>query len=1138
MTVGGEDEFDVPTWWRQSAFLEFKQHYIKKKTPLFFIGSGLSIGAGLPTWRELLLKLAQIHDDQAPASRAILPVITPRVSKTTVDQTQYLLAGTDIQNAFRSDVGADACRNAINSLLNDETRLAKTSPAHEIIATLRWSRIITTNYDVLIERAARAGGKRYKVKTTHPEHDDFREAEPAEAHRRLVLKIHGDIADSKSSLILSAESFERRYRGADEEKYTTVLKTVLRSSSVILFLGYGHNDQYIRLLFKNVLNYAAVRQNVFALVPREGDPDQFAAHVTELSDQQIQVITYSPDSAHRELTQFLKYFTDPSGHEARYERNIRSRRPTVIMLHCGGTIGSAPAQASDAHDHLQVVVKHSRYDSGLNEFSERLMRWYNASFNSGETMRIDICWEILPPADQMFSENATYALWNALTNKLAEIIYKYFHAGVDPDGMMTDPRLLDLYKSERSQYERAGHKDELTEHAFRDDFSRRYILGIIVLFGTDTLTFATGALGVSLQHLPCPIVITGANQPPREENLAARRGQFYSTSDAWTNLMNAIYFLQCFGHRLTEMFVCFGNTVHNAVNLRKRGAEIIPAGLGWRTRRHSEPFAFRNLSLRGQYMFKLIDGLFCNNYYPNPIQYQLMVQEKEFSDMRHIRFDGVSLEPPKPTVSEPFLPRITYVDVSPCFPLIDLAKMVERGLFAVLVQGYPSGTYPSEQIHEFAHFLESAHALGVPIVLVSGYGILPSQQEYDVANPVADHATVLPLYDIIVEGALPLVCLVASRIAVEEWQQRKGEDIDKALARRKELLRQGIADLFAERPNILSLELKSVGSKGDMQAEMVVMQELRLRQREQRETHDAEVVRRMGGTGDLPGPPSDEARNVVVLARREFLLLLDELPNLFERVEAAPDGLDGVFNLAFDQGVRLWRSCQAARPSKPQAEDDLATDGSDLFFGLQEPKIREQRVKDAEAILATVCDSLSDSGIATLEFEPLKIADRLTSEAMHTARAGSFTLPCRIERPQSSAHIDERYAVMSFSEDERQFFARLSRGGEGDDVAQYDRDLKRRYAALLHKTWTHSTTTVDWLLLGLLKGVAYGVATFLRIDLVASSAEVDARFRQWFRKMMKTNIRVAEKQVWHVSYKYSELQPSDYEVMREVDVGR
>jgi hypothetical protein len=403
-----------------------------------------------------------------------------------------------------------------------------------------------------------------------------------------------------------------------------------------------------------------------------------------------------------------------------------------------------------------------------------------------------------------------------------------------------------------------------------------------------------------------------------------------------------------------------------------------------------------------------------------------------------------------------------------------------------------------------------------------------------VADPTADHATVLPLYEIIVEAALPLICLVASRIPSETWAQRDGEDVDHALARRKDLLRQGIANLFAERPNILSLELKNVGSKMDMQAEIVEMQELRIRQREQRDIDEAEILGRLEGEAS-PEPESKESpRQSVLLARHEFLLLLDELPNLFEKVDSGPDGLDAIFNQGFDYGVRLWRACQEERPSNSEVDpDDLLEDGHDLFFGLQQPGIKEQRIRDVEQILESVRVAINESGIASIEAAALKMAERLTSEVEHTARAGSFTLSCRIARSWSSAHIDERYAVMMFSEDERQFFAKLSRGPEGSDLAQHDQELKERYNALLAKTWTHSTTTVDWFVLGLLKGVAYGVATFLRIDHVASRAEVDARFSHWLRKMMKANIRSMEKHMWQVAYKYAELQPSDYEIMRD-----
>src|SRR5262249_10860097 len=154
------------------------------------------------------------------------------------------------------------------------------------------------------------------------------------------------------------------------------------------------------------------------------------------------------------------------------------------------------------------------------------------------------------------------------------------------------------------QYKKIYPDEDLTEKMFRADFTNRYILGIVVLFGTDTLPFAASALGLGLQHLPCPIVFTGANQPP-EDLEVADRSKFYINSDAWKNLMSSLYFLQCFGHRLKEAFVCFGDTIHNAINLRKRTIEIIPFGRDLVSSRHHEAFTFRNLSLHCQYMFKL-----------------------------------------------------------------------------------------------------------------------------------------------------------------------------------------------------------------------------------------------------------------------------------------------------------------------------------------------------------------------------------------------------------------------------------------------------------------------------------------------------------------------------------------------------
>ena len=112
--------------------------------------------------------------------------------------------------------------------------------------------------------------------------------------------------------------------------------------------------------------------------------------------------------------------------------------------------------------------------------------------------------------------------------------------------------------------------------------------------------------------------------------------------------MLSLYFLESFGHRLTETFVCFGDTVHNGINLRKVPFDFLPLSKDPGARQHEEPFVFRNQLHDREYMFKLIDGLFCNNYYAeNIFFYSSLVSEgaEEFGDLRHIRCDALKEKP-------------------------------------------------------------------------------------------------------------------------------------------------------------------------------------------------------------------------------------------------------------------------------------------------------------------------------------------------------------------------------------------------------------------------------------------------------------------------------------------------------------
>lgn len=176
-----------------------------------------------------------------------------------------------------------------------------------------------------------------------------------------------------------------------------------------------------------------------------------------------------------------------------------------------------------------------------------------------------------------------------------------------------------------------------TEDSFVRSLSERYIAGVVVLHGTDTMAYSATALTVGMQHIPCPVVLTGSNQPPDEDSIG-ERSIIQSRSDAWRNLVTSIYFLHCFGHRFTESFLCFNDSIFHAVNLRKSAIERIPMKVDPHLRALEEPYTFRNVALHRQYMFRLIDGVFCNNFYPisSEKNYRVLVQQSG-EDFRHVR---------------------------------------------------------------------------------------------------------------------------------------------------------------------------------------------------------------------------------------------------------------------------------------------------------------------------------------------------------------------------------------------------------------------------------------------------------------------------------------------------------------------
>lgn len=203
-----------------------------------FVGAGMSIPCGLPSWRELL--------------RTPLEEIELNADKETdlITVAQYY---TNVKNR-RSDL----THHVISQFLQKKPL---PSAAHKLLAALPIKQIWTTNYDSLLEQALESQGKRVDVKRKAVDM-----CYPVPQRDVVVYKMHGDIT-LPSEITLISDDYES-YRSRNE-LFVNALKTDLATKS-FLFIGFSMSDPNIlgmlsdmkQMLGKHVRQHYCIYKNI------------------------------------------------------------------------------------------------------------------------------------------------------------------------------------------------------------------------------------------------------------------------------------------------------------------------------------------------------------------------------------------------------------------------------------------------------------------------------------------------------------------------------------------------------------------------------------------------------------------------------------------------------------------------------------------------------------------------------------------------------------------------------------------------------------------------------------------------------------------------------------------------------------
>ncbi len=186
---------------------------------VLFLGAGASIGAGLPSWRELLGALADEARLTAPEKEE-LRHLEPRDAGRVLDKRLALL-----DRRLGSTVAALTSAN-------------RSSLVHQLAASLPVTEAVTTNYDTLFEGAWRGAGRSPRVLPWESVTD-------AEC---WLLKLHGTVDDDES-IVLSRDDY-LRFEG-EGVALAGIVQAMLLTRHM-LFVGYSLSDDNFHRLVHQV----------------------------------------------------------------------------------------------------------------------------------------------------------------------------------------------------------------------------------------------------------------------------------------------------------------------------------------------------------------------------------------------------------------------------------------------------------------------------------------------------------------------------------------------------------------------------------------------------------------------------------------------------------------------------------------------------------------------------------------------------------------------------------------------------------------------------------------------------------------------------------------------------------------------
>jgi hypothetical protein len=205
--------------------------YLKSGEAWVFLGSGLSIASGLPTWKSL-------------AEEGILFVSSEGYSPR-LELAQRFLNNKEYKDVFSELVklvGDKALVSHLNSYLSKSQIID--SKVYSLLANWPIPVYLTTNYDDLIHTYLVKIGEAYKTYTNSPDHMSILTPDLNGA----IYKLHGDLT-STDRLILTGDQYDAIENSNDWDYWRIKMLSIFTMCRVII-IGHSLTDPHINHILK------------------------------------------------------------------------------------------------------------------------------------------------------------------------------------------------------------------------------------------------------------------------------------------------------------------------------------------------------------------------------------------------------------------------------------------------------------------------------------------------------------------------------------------------------------------------------------------------------------------------------------------------------------------------------------------------------------------------------------------------------------------------------------------------------------------------------------------------------------------------------------------------------------------------